>query len=146
MITKDFKQDIRHYKTQLFAGFSPRECAAIAISVVYIFVVMQYQTKTLQMAEPNYFFFLPCILPLAWGFYKPCGITLEEYIKRNWKYLIAPKTRTYHIDNMYADYVMTDYIDDIADLSQDTDNKKKKKKGKSRKEKRAEEKEYIGYK
>lgn len=146
MITKDIPTDIRKHKTELFFGFSTRECASIALAVFICYGIIHIEKTFFHMEVLNYYFCLPCIIPLFFGFWKDSsGLTLEKYLKINFVYVfLAPKERIYKINNIYSSLVSSSYIDDeteeennpeIAKTENEKKEKSKKKKDKKKKQK-----------
>lgn len=87
-------QDIRKFKTKDIGNFSFKEAGFIVIAVGVGYVAFR-MLGTLDGA------IIPAIVPLAFGFFKPMGMSLWTFLRTVGKELVTPKVYINETDHVY---------------------------------------------
>lgn len=90
----EISRDLRSFKTKDIGNFSLKEAGFIAVGFAAFFA-------TYKLTGSKEFAFVPMGVVLAFGFLKPCGLSLWQFLRTVMMELISPMVYVYDNDFVY---------------------------------------------
>lgn len=107
MIEVEIPKDVRKFESKVVGPFSARQAVCLAIATPIILV--SYFLLDFLATDTRMFVSAILGIPiLAFGWYKPYGIKLEDFLKTAFiSAMLSPKNRLYKTNNVYGDKIVS---------------------------------------